>query len=240
MKINAVLANIGSVSKQVMNIPNGVELLHNPAGIFQGVLDVVAGIAEGTGKTNPSTADVDPHKNPPTVFDGPPSFRQGGHGKGSRGKVRENYQKSDFLTERFLDKSYSQFEKNGLTKGAQWLLGIADEFGTRAIWNAAYREGVKLYEAGEITETPERYADVLTRRAVAGRGVGEVPLAYQSQIGKLVLPFQIEVSNTWNVKRDVLSGKAQSWGKKSTGLERASMIWLDGITNSMDMGLRKL
>ncbi len=182
VKSNAVLGNVGSVTKQVMNIPNGMELLHNPAGILQGIGDVITG-----GKD-----------------------------------VRENYKKSDFLTERFLDSSYSQFEKNGLKKGAQWLLSAADEFGTRAIWNAAYREGVRLSEAGEITETPERYADILTRRAVAGRGVGEVPLAYQSQVGKLVMPFQIEVSNTWNVHRDVLSGKAQSWGKESTGLEKGA------------------
>ncbi len=182
VKSNAVLGNIGSVTKQVMNIPNGMELLHNPAGILQGIGDVITG-----GKD-----------------------------------VREDYKKSDFLTERFLDSSYSQFEKNGLKKGAQWLLSAADEFGTRAIWNAAYREGVRLSKAGEITETPERYADILTRRAVAGRGVGEVPLAYQSQAGKLIMPFQIEVSNTWNVHRDVLSGKAQSWGEKSSGLERGT------------------
>lgn len=131
--------------------------------------------------------------------------------KKCRKQMVANYKKSNFLTERYLDKSYSKITAGPVKKAENALLGFLDEVSTRAIWNAAYREGVILHKAGEIAETPERYADVLTRRAVAGRGVAEVPLVYQMQLGKAALPFQIEPNNQWNVYRDIVNGKADSW-----------------------------
>ncbi len=166
-KANAVLGNLGSVAKQVMNLPNGMALLENPANMIPGIVDVFRGFRDG-------------------------------------GKIQEQYKKSNFLTERLkLDRAFGKFDKMGPGKVAQNLLGIADEFGTRVIWNAAYREGVNLQKSRDITDAV-KYADNLTRQAVAGRGIGETPLAYKSEMGRLFLPFQIEVNNTWNVLRDVL------------------------------------
>lgn len=194
-KANAVLGNLGSVTKQVMNIPNGLALLENPANMVGGLLDTLYGCG---------------------LID------KAGARRGEN-EIHKNYELSDFLTERLAaEKSERLFEKNGLTKGAQWLLGAADEFGTRTIWNAAYREGLKI-EGKDNPKAAARYADKLTRSAVGGRGVGEVPLAYRSQLGRLALPFQIEVGNTWNVYRDVLTenrkqGKLQNAGDKALRL----------------------
>ena len=46
------------------------------------------------------------------------------------------------------------------------------------------------------------YADRITRRSVAGRGIGELPLMQKSKIVKLLAPFQVEVSNQWEVMKD--------------------------------------
>ena len=165
-KSNAVLANIASMSKQIMNIPNGITMLQNPLNIFKGMMDTANGfIHQDNG-------------------------------------INKLYRKSNFITERFADKVYSKFDKNSPYKFFANLLGLADEIGTRSIWNSLYHEAVKSGEADPI-----RYADVNTRKAVAGRGIGELPLAYKSQLAKLALPFQIEPTNSWNVIRDMVSGK---------------------------------
>ena len=164
-KANAVVANAGSIAKQVMNLPNGMMYMQNPVNIMRGIVDVVKGL------------DKD-------------------------GKVSQNYKKSGFLTERFMDKAFQKFERMSVGRAAGSLLGMADEFGTRAIWNGLYHEAVQNGESD-----PAAYADRLTRKAVAGRGIGELPLAYKTQVGKLVLPFQVEVNNTWNVLRDTIQGK---------------------------------
>lgn len=165
-KANAVMANAGSIAKQVMNLPNGMMYMQNPVGsMLRGIVDVAKGLDKDS-------------------------------------KVSQNYKKSGFLTERFMDKAFQKFERMSVGRAAGSLLGMADEFGTRAIWNGLYHEAVQNGEPD-----PAAYADRLTRKAVAGRGIGELPLAYKTQVGKLVLPFQVEVNNTWNVLRDTIQGK---------------------------------
>lgn len=46
---------------------------------------------------------------------------------------------------------------------------------------------------------PIKYADEQARHIVAGRGVGEVPIAQKSKIMNLVAPFTLEVGNAWKV-----------------------------------------
>ena len=178
-KANAVLGNIASMSKQIMNIPNGIAYLQNPANILRGVIDTGMGFIK------------------------------------KDSEIRKAYKKSNFLTTRYSDKAFDKFEPKSANKFFATILGGADEFGTRAVWNALYYEAVKNGEADPI-----RYADVNTRKAVAGRGIGEIPLAYKSQLAKLALPFQIEPTNTWNVLRDMITqntekGKLANFGNKT-------------------------
>lgn len=98
--------NVASMSKQVMNIPNGITLLKNPANILRGIYDAGMGSIFKNSKTGTEIAKA--------------------------------YKKSNFLTSRYADKAFDKFEKKSLNKGAAFMLGLADEFGTHSIWNALY------------------------------------------------------------------------------------------------------
>ena len=109
------------------------------------------------------------------------------------------------MAERFSD-VYSQFDTKLFQqpkKFALWMLGALDEAGTRYIWDAAYRKG-------EIdgAKSPARYADDVTRRMVAGRGIGEMPLWQKSKLLSDIAPFTLEVGNMWRVQRDIITEQA--------------------------------
>lgn len=131
--------------------------------------------------------------------------------------MRERSEESNFLSERYLEKAYDRFEKNGIIKGAGKLLGFSDEIGTRVSWHAYYNEGVRK------GVNPVEYADNMTRQAVAGRGIGEVPLGFQSKLGRFFFPFMIEVQNNWHVIGDILRKKQYSTPGKN-GLNNAGRI----------------
>lgn len=78
----------------------------------------------------------------------------------------------------------------GVDKTTAFLLSKGDEIATRMIWNSAYQQALRLNKADPIT-----YADDIARRSVAGRSIGEIPLALQSSTANLIIPFQIEVNN---------------------------------------------
>ena len=131
--------------------------------------------------------------------------------------VQDNYSRSAFLKERFLSKKEERFDSNlSPKKWAVKFLGLADELGTRVTWNAAFHEAVRLGKAD-----PFQYADDLTRECVAGRGIGELPLMFQSQLAKLALPFRVEVMNNMNVLQDVLFDEGM--GERSGGVVREGM-----------------
>lgn len=162
IKSNMVLGNIGSSVAQMLNIPNAIGYIGNPASLFLGVKDSVSGILDK--------------------------------------KIQKRYNKSTFLNERFSD-PLSRFDTKVMNipkKFATWMLGVLDEVGTKYIWNSAYRQAEK-----KGIKNPVRYADDLTRRMVAGRGIGEVPLAQQSKLIGTLLPFTLEVGNSWRVQRDM-------------------------------------
>jgi hypothetical protein len=112
---------------------------------------------------------------------------------------------SGFLSERYSDKLYSQFDSKILDqpyKFAAWLLGVGDEIGTKFIWNSVYRKAI----AENITN-PINYADNATRSLVAGRGIGEMPIIQQSKLFQVIAPFQLEVGNLWRVMGDRVKEK---------------------------------
>ncbi|MEH7442771.1 hypothetical protein V7201_10745 [Bacillus sp. JJ1122] len=112
---------------------------------------------------------------------------------------------SGFLKERFSHNMYQKFETRLIDqpeKFAGWAMTLADRVGTSFVWNSAYTKGV----AEGVTD-PIKYADDATRRLVAGRGIGEVPLLQKSKMFQFIAPFQLEVANLWKVQKDFIKEK---------------------------------
>jgi hypothetical protein len=113
--------------------------------------------------------------------------------------------KSSFIKERYSGGMYDKFDTGILKdtkKFAAWMVGALDEVGTKFTWNAHYAKAI-----GENMPNPIKYADDMTRKMVAGRGVGEVPLGQKAKIFQLIAPFQLEVANAWWVIKDFISAK---------------------------------
>ena len=111
---------------------------------------------------------------------------------------------SGFITERYLDKHVNQFDDGILNKPkefANFMLTIGDEVVAKHIWYSAYQQAQRL------KVNPITYADEVARRAVAGRGIGEVPIMQKNIITKLMAPFQVEVNNAWQLQKQLLGGK---------------------------------
>ena len=112
---------------------------------------------------------------------------------------------SSFLRERYnLDSALNKFDNANVVmksiKGlTNFMLSFGDEVVSKWIWAAAYHQGVAKNE-----QDPILYADDITRRSVAGRGIGEIPLTQQAQITKLVAPFQVEVNNQWELIKEAV------------------------------------
>lgn len=107
---------------------------------------------------------------------------------------------SDFIKERYKNSMYDKFSVGFFEKSsdmAGWLISVLDEAGTKFIWNSMYEKGLHEGVADAV-----KYADDLTRKTVAGRGVGEVPLVQKSKVFQMVAPFQLEVANAWHVMGD--------------------------------------
>ena len=120
-------------------------------------------------------------------------------------EARKKLDQSNFMTERYLDESVDQFDKNLLHKPKQfatWLLTVGDKQASQVIWFSAYEQGVRKGVAD-----PVFYADDITQRAVGGRGIGEVPLTQQSKVTKLLAPFQVEVNNQWQLLKQMVGNK---------------------------------
>lgn len=116
---------------------------------------------------------------------------------------------SPFLTERYMGSTTGMFDqKNVLQKGSEWVLEIGDKKASELIWLAAYNQ----YNDGNA-QGPRQYdnaidyADDITRRSVAGRGVGEMPLTQKSRMVKLLAPFQVEVNNAYNLMKEQIGAK---------------------------------
>lgn len=125
-----------------------------------------------------------------------------GIGQSLAGIFKENtpMQQSAFVRERFF-RGYNKFDTgvlNNTKKFAVWMIGVGDEIGTKFIWNSHYQKALS-----EGIANPVKYADDWTRKLVAGRGIGEVPLIQKSKMFQLVAPFQLEVANQWYALRDI-------------------------------------
>ena len=128
--------------------------------------------------------------------------------KDARMLVRE----SGFLNERYLDDAIRQFDERIIDKPeklAVWTLTVGDRYTTVLIWFTAYHDALK-----KNVDDPIEYADDITRRSVAGRGIGEIPLTQKSLMTQLFAPFQIEVNNAWQLYKEKVKGIAKNETKK--------------------------
>lgn len=122
---------------------------------------------------------------------------------------RSPIRKSDFWKERDLQESFNRFNAGWMrhpvrnsSRFAGWAISVADKVAGYPIWNAGYR---KALEQG--IKNPSRFADNLSRDLLAGRGVGDRPLAFTAKSSKIFLQFQLEVTNAWYVLKDLVSEK---------------------------------
>ncbi len=124
-------------------------------------------------------------------------------------------QKSVFLKERYLDTDlYKRFDEGVLKapkKLAMWMLEIGDKKAAQLIWNAAHNEYTRkngnIKNAMRKYENAIDYADDITRRSIAGRGVGELPLLMQSETVQLAFPFQVEINNQYQALKERIGKK---------------------------------
>lgn len=115
--------------------------------------------------------------------------------------------KSMFLKERYLDRSFRRFDEsilNNANRFFSWAMELGDKAVADGAWLTFYDQAIKkgLPETEAILK-----ADELTRKAVAGRGIGEMPLSQKAKVTKLFMPFQVEVLNAVNVLGDLASKK---------------------------------
>ena len=156
---------------------------------------------------------------------------------------------SSFLQERYFDKVYNELDLNDdsqIKKMATYMMQFGDEVISRNIWFGAYEDAIaqNMNQQEAIS-----YADNLTRNAVAGRGIGEVPLLQQSEVIKLFAPFQVEVNNQWQylkqLTNDVVTGgpdekKKAAWQMfimfaVTWGMNELRERFLDGNRTGMDL-----
>jgi hypothetical protein len=112
---------------------------------------------------------------------------------------------SNFLKERYSGDIYRKFDDRWFQqpqKMAEWVLKTADRVGASFIWNTTYEKALK-----EGIKEPIKFADNQTRKLIAGRGVGEVPLFQKSKTTQLLLPFTLEVGNQWRIMGDMVKNK---------------------------------
>lgn len=140
---------------------------------------------------------------------------------------RAFYDQSPFLRERYLQSAIDQFDEGILKvpeKFATWLLEVGDKEAAKLIWGSAHDQALR-------TGIPDavRHADDITRRSIAGRGIGEVPLTQKSKIVKLLAPFQVEVNNTWQLLKE------RAGAKDAAGI--LSMFVVSWLMNNIAEGI---
>ncbi len=182
-KANAVMGNLSSALSQVYNLPNSVGMLKNPADMAKG--------AALYGKLLSGDAET-----------------------------RTLIEQSGFLTERYaLQNLDSELRRLGMdeiespetlwrwiSQKPEHMAAFMLEAGDRAVaeytWLSAYEQAVR-----KGATDPFSYADELTRKSVGGRGVGEMPLVLRNKVINLIAPFQVEVTNAFNMMVDKVKKK---------------------------------
>lgn len=177
-KANAVMGNLNSAISQFYNLPNSISLLMKNGG-NKSSLDLTKGSKDYTNYVRNKLTGKDITNEPITH--------------------------SAFLKQRYMEDIDAKFDTSKfkvLKDAASKVMQLGDQAIAELTWYSAYEQGLRKKVTNPIT-----YADDITRRAIAGRGVGEVPLMQKSQIVKLLAPFQVEVTNQWNLMKQLIGEK---------------------------------
>lgn len=119
--------------------------------------------------------------------------------------MRQLLSQSEFMSQRYGANGMNILEGDG--KGVKWLaaqgLELLQHWGDDLTWLSAYSQFNNNPDAAmsgmkRRYENAIDYADDITRRSVAGRGVGEGALLNNSKVINTLAPFQTEVLNQWN------------------------------------------
>jgi hypothetical protein len=145
-------------------------------------------------------------KNPIDIADG---FKTSIQASMGNAEAKALLDKSMFLRERYIDRSFRQFN-TGILDNAEKFFSWTMELGDKAIadgaWLTFYKQAIKnMDEASAILK-----ADEMTRKSIGGRGIAEMPLSQKAKVTKLFAPFQVEVRNAVNVLEDL--GRAKDIG----------------------------
>jgi hypothetical protein len=130
---------------------------------------------------------------------------------------------SVFLNERYFN-GYDKFDPGVVAntkRFAVWITSIGDKIGTTFTWNAQYQKAL-----AEGVADPIKYADDWTRRMVAGRGVGEVPIMQKSKLVQIIAPFQLEVANQWRVFGDWAKNDPSKLAVAKKLVEYSVTVWV--------------
>lgn len=120
-------------------------------------------------------------------------------------EARTEIDQSIFLKERYVDNVIDRFDHGVLSapgKLANWLMEVGDKQAAQIIWFSAHEQGKR-----KGVSNPAEYADDITRRSVAGRGIGEIPMTQKSRVIKLLAPFQVEVNNSYQILKEKFKEK---------------------------------
>ncbi len=114
-------------------------------------------------------------------------------------------EQSPFISDRYFDfNTYNGSLGAKANRIADAMMTMLDEAGTKMIWWGGYEQALRKGKSGMDAIL---YADDIARRSVAGRSVGEVPLALTGQALNMIMPFQVETNNAWQTLKQNVKGK---------------------------------
>lgn len=197
---NAVLFNFGSAAVQASNIVNAATYVTN-------VKDWLTGAYMFARMEYSDAADAQ--------------------------QLREIYQQSTFMTQRYGMELQGDPRNNDskLKRFATAMMGALDELAGKWMWFSAYNQynEKRAADVGHTYTNAIEYADDITRRSVAGRGIGERPFTLTSKFVNTAAPFQLEIANT-------MQNIGEQFGKKN--LKGLTLFAL--TTYAMNLGFKAL
>lgn len=126
--------------------------------------------------------------------------------------VKAALEQSAYMTQRYGLEFENYDESWSPKQFALWMMGAGDELAGKYMWLAAYNSylndpsiGDKV-GAGQYRDAVE-FADDITRRSTAGRGIGEQPTMLTSAVVNTLAPFQLEVNNSWQLFKENVQKK---------------------------------
>lgn len=146
------------------------------------------------------------------------------------GSAKDN---SLFLNLRYYDIDLQDARPGAnLNKFGSFMMQALDKVTSEQLWFTFYAQAERLNNPNPIA-----YADEMTDRAVQSRRPEDLPLSQQSEIIKMVAPFQVEVNNQWQVMKDLVKGSVKGDNKANN---IAGLIALALVSAAMNVGFEKI